>query len=360
MSSQFELSSLVGSSFDESDHTVQKIFNKYDADKDSKLNKNELGAFLQDLFTDSLSQPQVDEILQLIARELDLHAFSGLWKKLARDVLNPETCFLIVDVQNDFISGSLALKNCPAGEDGAEVVQPINGLLDTKLFKHVFVSIDWHPSDHISFASNVKRYQDTEKTKLVEPTNPNDIASLKVMSNVKWQVTLDKFDKPITLDQTLWPDHCVQNTEGAKLHPDLKVDENIVPKENRIYKGSNKLIDSYSAFWDNGEVQETELQPKLQAKGVTDIYVCGLATDVCVYFTARHACKQGYRVILVEDLCRGVDKGSIEKAKKDLLELGAIIVQSNDVPALLTGKTRPAALGLVAAKSYKNSLLKKQ
>lgn len=124
-------------------------------------------------------------------------------------VLNPISALLIVDVQNDFISGSLALKNCPAGEDGEEVVSVIQELLSKKMFSVVAYSFDWHPSDHCSFVDNVSLYP-------LHSSSQVTAAKAKVFDVVV-------YDKIPIIDQVLWPRHCVMNSWGAELHKDLTV-----------------------------------------------------------------------------------------------------------------------------------------
>lgn len=116
---------------------------------------------------------------------------------------------MIVDVQNDFISGSLALKHCPAAEDGYDVVIPINNILSQKLFDNVIYTLDWHPPDHCSFVDNVHKYP-------VHESSPIGAKEAKTFDTVV-------YSEPIVVQQKLWPVHCVQNTWGAELHNDLKV-----------------------------------------------------------------------------------------------------------------------------------------
>ncbi len=141
---------------------------------------------------------------------------------------------------------------------------------------------DWHPFNHISFHSNLQLHKD----KLLQP-DKEKWESVQIFETVQ-------FDGRPPLLQTMWPVHCIQGSHGAKLHEDLKLSKGAI----EVYKGGNADIDSYSAFWDNGEVSSTGLLDTLLERNVTDIFVCGLATDICVNFTATHACKHNFRVIL--------------------------------------------------------------
>lgn len=177
----------------------------------------------------------------------------------------------------------------------------------------VFYSLDWHPSDHISFIDNIK-------TRPIHKTSPLDADSAQVFDTVV-------FEGPPTMKQRLWPRHCVQDSWGSELHKDLKIVENSV----KVYKGTNPEIDSYSVFWDNAKMSETTLNAQLKMKGITDIYVCGLAYDVCVGATAVDAISSGYRTILLDDCCRGVDLKDIENVKEKVVATNGVVATSNEV-----------------------------
>jgi nicotinamidase/pyrazinamidase len=176
-----------------------------------------------------------------------------------------KNALLLVDIQNDF---------CPGGTlpvpEGDLVVPVINSLME--LFPVVVASKDWHPPGHISFAS---RYA---------------------------KPVLTLIDTPYG-SQMLWPDHCVQGTWGADFHPSLMTTR----IQQVVFKGTHPEIDSYSTFFDNARRQQTDLHRYLQDAGVTDLYLCGLATDYCVLYSALDALELGYRVAVIEDGCRGVN-----------------------------------------------------
>ncbi|MDU4310820.1 MAG: bifunctional nicotinamidase/pyrazinamidase, partial [Klebsiella michiganensis] len=136
----------------------------------------------------------------------------------------------------------------------------------------VVASQDWHPANHGSFASQHQ----------VEPYTQGELDGLK---------------------QTFWPDHCVQNSEGAALHPLLKQQDIAAV----FHKGENPSIDSYSAFFDNGHRQKTRLDAWLRERGINELTVLGLATDYCVKFTVLDALNLGYTVNVITDGCRGVN-----------------------------------------------------
>ncbi|CAF5134178.1 unnamed protein product [Rotaria magnacalcarata] len=233
----------------------------------------------------------------------------------------PVNALLIIDVQNDFIDGSLALRNCPSKHNGEEVVPIINDLLDSGDFDVIVYSIDWHPVNHISFYDNLH----LRSHLLTNDSIP--LADLHLHSKAK-------FDIPnlAVMEQTLWPRHCVQNTTGANLHPDLKVfDANSAKSVIHIFKGTQPNIDSYSAFWDNLKLSETNLHQQLQVKNVSRIFVTGLATDYCVYSTAAHALEYGYETFIIEDGCRGVDENNIKEKLDSFKQKSGHVIQSSQV-----------------------------
>lgn len=172
---------------------------------------------------------------------------------------------ILVDLQNDFVPGGAL-----AVAEGDTIIPLVNRLQPR--FDLVVATQDWHPANHGSFAANHPGKQPFEQT------------------------TLNG------LNQTLWPVHCVQHTPGAAFVPAL--DTTCIAK---IFpKGTAAGIDSYSGFFDNGQRAATGLGDYLQAQGVTDVYVCGLATDYCVKFTALDARQLGFNTFLISDACRGV------------------------------------------------------
>ena len=180
-----------------------------------------------------------------------------------------QRALLLVDLQNDFCAGgALAV---PQGDSTVDVA---NRLIDWSLQRGetVVASQDWHPANHGSFASQHQ----------VEPYTQGELDGLK---------------------QTFWPDHCVQNSEGAALHPLLKQQDIAAV----FHKGENPSIDSYSAFFDNGHRQKTRLDAWLRERGINELTVLGLAPDYCVKFTVLDALNLGYTVNVITDGCRGVN-----------------------------------------------------
>ena len=201
------------------------------------------------------------------------------------------TVLIVVDVQNSFLpGGSLAVPR------GNQVVPVINDL--AKRFANVVLTQDWHPAGHRSFASS----------------HPGK----------------KPFDK-ITLDygeQILWPDHCVQGTEGARLCRDL----DLTRAQLVLRKGYHMNVDSYSAFIEADGKTTTGLGGYLRERGIDSVYVCGLATDFCVARTALDARNLGFAAVVIDDACRAIDTlGSLAAAWERMERAGIKRMQSGDV-----------------------------
>lgn len=202
------------------------------------------------------------------------------------------TALVLVDIQNDFLPGGAL-----AVPEGDRVI-PIANRLQASC-SIVVATQDWHPANHGSFAAN----------------HPG--------RNVFEQIQLNG------LPQTLWPVHCVQNTPGADFAKALLQDR--IAKV--FQKGTDAGIDSYSGLFDNGRRKSTGLGEWLRSQGVTEVLVCGLATDYCVKFTALDAVGMGFETCLVEDACRGVDlnPGDVDRAVGEMRKAGVSILRSTEV-----------------------------
>jgi len=199
---------------------------------------------------------------------------------------------ILVDLQNDF---------CPGGAlpvpEGDRVMAVANRV--QRQFDLVVATQDWHPPDHGSFAANHPGRR------------PGEVIELGGLA------------------QVLWPVHCVQDTPGAEFHPGLE--RSAVAQVFR--KGTDPNIDSYSGFFDNGHRKATGLGDYLRERGVRDVYVCGLATDYCVKFTALDAVDLGFRTHLIADACRGVNlsPGDVEKAIEQMRAKGVAVIESTQL-----------------------------
>lgn len=206
--------------------------------------------------------------------------------------INDTSALLIVDVQNDFLpGGSLAVN------DGHQIIRVINEL--QKNFGHVIATQDFHPSDHGSFAANHPG------------KNPGEFIELA------------------GLTQILWPVHCVQGTKGAEFRSELNQSQ----WEAVFQKGKNPEVDSYSGFFDNARRGDTGLGDYLKSRGINRVFVCGLALDYCVKFTALDAKSLGFQTILIADATRAVNLNPTdgEVAIAEMEKAGIGILKSKDL-----------------------------
>ena len=197
---------------------------------------------------------------------------------------------VIIDVQNDFIPGG----TLPVPE-GGDIIPVINAL--QREFDLVIATQDWHPENHSSFAIHHDGKNEFDK--------------------IDWKGR----------EQVLWPEHCVQRSWGAKFHPELKTQK----IETIFRKGTDPEIDSYSGFFDNAHLKLTGLAGYLREKGAEELYFCGLAADICVYFSIMDALKEGFQAILIEDASKALDASDFEKAKQNILDKGGKIINSKDL-----------------------------
>ncbi|KAK7603764.1 hypothetical protein V9T40_003763 [Parthenolecanium corni] len=302
---------------------MNACFSAFDKDGDGLLSFEEFGCVCKALFRndDGIVYGLEDEELRDVFDVFDLNKdgfidsneFTFCWNKWIKVIVRPICAFLIVDVQNDFISGSLNISNCPAQQNGLDVIEPINRLLDAVQFEVVYYSLDWHPPDHISFIDNLH-------LRPLHSSSPISAENAQVYDTVI-------FEGPPIMEQKLWPRHCVQNTWGAELNKNLRVVDNAI----KVTKGSSSEIDSYSVFWDNMKLRPTSLVSMMEEKNITDLFICGIAYDVCVNATVKDSLSAGYRTILLDDCSRGIDAEDIEKTKSLTIENHGVVINSSQV-----------------------------
>jgi len=196
--------------------------------------------------------------------------------------ISSKDALIVVDVQNDFCTGgALAV---PGGE---KVVPAINRIAER--FENIVFTQDWHPADHVSFASNHSHRR------------PFDVIELSYGS------------------QVLWPDHCVQGSAGAAFHDGLQSTRASLV----LRKGNHRDIDSYSAFYENDRKTSTGLAGYLRERGLKTLFFVGLAFDFCVRYSAEDARKAGFEAVVIEEACRGIDlDGSVAATHRSLKSLG--------------------------------------
>lgn len=212
--------------------------------------------------------------------------------------ISQRAALILVDVQPDFMpGGSLA---CHQGD---AIVPGIRRLLDSRAFRHVVATQDWHPRGHVSFAASHPGRAPFERIPLYGHA------------------------------QTLWPDHCVQDTPGAALHP--AIDWSSV--DMVVRKGSDPKVDSYSGFRENfgphGTRPSTELADWLSLRGVDEVYIAGLARDVCVLWTAQDAVNLGFKAHVLWDLTRPVTPETDITTRTRFEQLGVVVVESLPIAA---------------------------
>ena len=192
---------------------------------------------------------------------------------------------IIIDMQNDFCpGGALAVK------DGEKIIEPINGAQEE--FDTIILTQDWHPKDHSSFASN---------------------NSAEVYSSIEMAYG----------PQILWPDHCIQGSIGANFHKNLNTNNS----DLILRKGCNPKIDSYSAFFENDKNTPTGLEGYLVKKEIKQLYLCGLALDYCVFYSALDGVNLGFDVFVFQDLTKSIDLNKSEEiAKKTMIKNGIKLI----------------------------------
>jgi nicotinamidase/pyrazinamidase len=206
-------------------------------------------------------------------------------------VIDARTALIVVDIQNDF---------CPGGRlpvaGGDEIVPLVNAL--GRRFAAVVLTQDWHPAGHSSFASS----------------HPGKAPFETVVMSYGTQV--------------LWPDHCVQGSAGAALHPGL----DLAMAQAVIRKGWRREVDSYSGLVEADRTTRTGLGGYLRERGIARVAVVGLATDFCVNWTAQDAARHGFETIVIEDACRAIDlDGSLERAWAEMTALGVRRARSDEL-----------------------------
>lgn len=203
---------------------------------------------------------------------------------------------LLVDIQPDFMpGGSLAT------HEGDQIVEPVRALMESDKFRHFAATQDWHPPGHISFASSHSGREPMEAIELYGH------------------------------EQTLWPDHCIPGSAGAQLHQGLALNRLDVI----VRKGTDLKVDSYSGFRNNwnpqGDRPSTGLAGYLKDRGIKEVFICGLARDVCVKWTAEDAVEAGFQVKVLWDLTRPVDPSTDDQVREDLRQRGVEVITSDQL-----------------------------
>lgn len=220
-------------------------------------------------------------------------------EKLVIAINKAHAALLLVDIQPDFMPGG----NLPVRE-GDQILKPAQALMKSGKFRHAVATQDWHPPKHISFAGSHPGRQPMEN--------------------------IDLYGHP----QILWPNHCIQGTPGAELHKELPWEKVIAI----VRKGDDPESDSYSGFRNNwnpaGERPPTGLAGYLRERGIKEIFICGLARDICVKWTAEDGVEAGFRTYVLWDLTRSVNPSGDEQVRQDLIKQGVEIINSNQLKSI--------------------------
>jgi nicotinamidase-related amidase len=315
---------------------ADKLMERFDANKDGVLSLEEV----RELMSVELNETELamEKLMELIDTDHDgkvglneLRVFLRWYQPGNPDKeVRTKSALIIIDVQNDFISGSLA--NPYHAE---EIVPVINDLRSA--FDLVVVSLDWHPHHHCSF---VESANDGQLALAAEHQANESFAAFTV---VKLAADADRPEH----EQALYPRHAVQDTDGARsrsrltfacTHPLTRVSMfcdagaachrllETHDSDPRIYKGTNPNIDSYSAFFDNCRANDTGLTELLTRHGITHVYCCGLVFDICVKSSALHGAEMGFKVSVIEDACRPLDQGNVDRVRDELKSAGVEIL----------------------------------
>ena len=317
-------------------HNTAEIFKQFDTNGNGELEATELRSFFKQAFPETeLSETEMNDLVTQFDTDQngtiglnELQAFLRCYEPWTKTIQR-KTALLVIDVQNNFITGTLAVQNSDS------IVKVINEIRDQ--FDCVVISYDWHPQDHCSFVESAN----DGKLKIKET---GSVGSFKAFN----QVTLLADDDRAEHAQMLYPRHCVQKSWGSECHKDLVVK----PQDMSVYKGQKANIDSYSAFFDNCKANDTGLTKQLEDAGVTDVYCCGLVFDICVKSSALHGAENGFRVSVIEDACKPLSESEVEPTKKLLAEAGVKVMSSSKA----TEEVKQIGGGKMALKEFVESV----
>ncbi|KAK0390195.1 hypothetical protein QR680_019422 [Steinernema hermaphroditum] len=292
------------------------------------IERSEFRTFLRKIISDNdVNERDIDTVFDRFDKDAD-----NVLSELETDSVNRflisaindlRTAIIVVDFQNDFVSGSLAIGKGGAKQNPTEALAPLNRLLTTApSFDTIIYTLDWHPSNHISFYEHCRN---SDRTLALSDRQ----RKLKPFDTVT-------FETPV-LTQRLYPRHCVQKSWGAELSANLIIAEDA----KYIHKGFEVYVDSYSAFYNNNKTQRSDLEQMLRSENINAVFVCGLAHDICVAATAHDALDLGFLTAVVEDCSKGLDISDIENANKTLSYKQCAIIDSDVVQAFLKSHKVP-------------------
>ncbi|CAD6195139.1 unnamed protein product [Caenorhabditis auriculariae] len=264
---------------------------------------------------DYIETAQLKQIIDDFSTDFNEDDEQTFEQYIIKPLKNLSIAFVVVDFQNDFVSGSLSVKEGDAKEDPDKALAPLNRLLKESDWEMIVYTQDWHPSNHISFCEHA---HDTDRILCPEDRNKTFEPFEKVC-----------FEKPAT-QQVLYPTHCVQGSWGAEIHPEVHIssDSTIVRKGTDIY------VDSYSAFTDNDGISKTVLDDLLKENSINAVVACGLAYDICVKYTIKDAKKLGYLSAIVSDCSAGFSVSGISEANLEFRQSDVAVLNEQQAADL--------------------------
>ena len=327
---------------DEHSISPESVFAKYDVNGDGVLQTDEWNRVVSDLSGgQAMTEEQSKALMEVVDSDqngtvglVELKSFMRMWRTPTK-TMRTKSALIIIDVQNDFISGTLGNSD-PTTKSIVPLINELREAMDV-----VVVSYDWHPHDHCSFVESAN----AGATPIKSPPNPYDPFTL---------VTLEADATRPEHQQLVYARHCVQGSWGSECHPDLVVKES----DGKIYKGQKPNIDSYSAFYDNLKVNDCGLRALLEAEGVTHCYCVGLCFDICVKCTALHGAELGFQVVVVEDACRPLMLSEVAPTKAAFAAAGVKVASTAEAIAMAKatqGKELSLAEYVAMAQSMKGA-----
>jgi len=322
--------------------TAEDIFARYDADGNGVLSADEFAKFVEEALPSKADATALMDSIDVdhsgAVSLLELRAFLRCYSPQT-DSVRTKTALVVIDVQNDFITGTMANPY-----DAKRIVPVINGMRDA--FDVVVISYDWHPFHHCSF---VESANDGEVA-LAPGAPPIPEGGYARQTVVPLRADADRPEH----NQVLFPRHCAQGSWGAQCPENLRV----LPSDGSILKGSKPNIDSYSAFYDNCQANDTGLCEMLASQGVTHVYCCGLVLDICVKASALHGAEAGFVTAIIEDASRPLNQKAVPGVKAELSEAGVRLVSSRTAAAearAARGRSVPLKHYLLQVGTMKNS-----
>ena len=329
----------------EEERALSDFLDAYDRNGSGSIDVNELKEMLNDMFRQGKTAVELsDEHFATMLEGLDVNndgtvtrdEFQVAWDSWLGRALHPVRCLLIIDVQNDFIDGTMG------GPGRGDVVPVINRMRSELDFDVVAYSLDCHPKGHCSFHETFVGPGPLPAPLHAQATSAEREAAAKAAPFSSVPLTAPNGAR---MDQVLWPQHCVEGSWGAENHPDLVTR----PSDVVVKKGVLPTIDSYSAFFDNMKLNDTGLLGRLQALGVTHVYVVGLTFDYCVAFSALHAAESGLVTAVVEDACAAVSAENVPARREMLKEAGVTVCNTADLPRIMCRDTLHETLTAAAS-----------